>query len=100
MKAHFILPGNDKKTFFTSTDQRGYTFWTCQNICDALSYVLDNIYIRFGNTCKLCRQIIGIPMGTNCAPLEADLFLIFYVIIFLMMTKPILLRHLTQPLDI
>ena len=40
--------------------------------CDALSYLLDNIYIRFGT--KLYRHIVGIPMGTNCAPLVADLF--------------------------
>ena len=38
-----------------------------------LSYIsLDNIFIRFGT--KLHRQIVGIPMGTNCAPLGADLF--------------------------
>ena len=37
---------------------------------------MDNVYIRFGN--KLCRQIIGIPMGTNCAPLVADLFVFCY----------------------
>ena len=33
-------------------------------------------YIRFGT--KLYRQIVGIPMGTNCAPLVADLFLYCY----------------------
>ena len=38
---------------------------------------MDNIYIRFGN--KLYRQIVGTPMGTNCAPLVADLSLICYV---------------------
>ena len=27
---------------------------------------------------KLYRQIVGIPMGTNCAPLVADLFLFGY----------------------
>ena len=32
--------------------------------------------IRFGT--KLYRQIVGIPMGTNCAPLVADLFLFCY----------------------
>ena len=37
---------------------------------------LDNIYIRFGT--KLYRQIVAIPMGTNCAPLVADLFLFCY----------------------
>ena len=45
-------------------------------MCEALIYLLDNIYIRFGT--KLYRQIVGIPMGTNCAPLEADLFLCCY----------------------
>ena len=42
-------------------------------MCDALHYLLDNIFIRFGS--KLYRQIVGIPMGTNCAPFVADLFL-------------------------
>ena len=42
---------------------------------DALDYLLDNIFIRFGS--KLYRQIVGIPMG-NCAPLVADLFLFCY----------------------
>ena len=37
---------------------------------------MDNIFIRFGT--KLYRQTIGIPMGTNCAPLVADLFLFCY----------------------
>ena len=41
-------------------------------MCEALTFLLDTIYIRFGS--KLYRQIIGIPMGTNCAPLVADLF--------------------------
>ena len=45
-------------------------------MCDALHYLLDNIFIRFGS--KLYRQIVGIPMGTNCAPLVADLFLFCY----------------------
>ena len=63
-------------TCFTSSDQRRYTLWSCQNVCDALSYLLDNIYIRFGT--ELYRQIVGIPMGTNCAPLVANLFLYCY----------------------
>ena len=43
---------------------------------EALIYLLDNIYIRFDT--KLYRQIVGIPMGTNCAPLVAGLFLFCY----------------------
>ena len=68
---HFIW-----HAFFTSSDQSRYTLWSCQNVCDALSYLLDNIYIRFGT--KLYRQNVGILMGTNCAPLVADLFLYCY----------------------
>ena len=45
-------------------------------MCEALTFLLDNIYISFDS--ELCRQIVGIPMGTNCAPLEADLFLFCY----------------------
>ena len=51
-------------------------------MCDALHYLLDNIFIRFGS--KLYRQIVGIPMGTNCAPLVADLFLFCYERDFMM----------------
>ena len=71
------LACNDKKAFFTSADHyRGYNILSCQNVYDALSFLLDTIYIRFGT--KLYRQIVGIPMGTNCAPLVADLFLFCY----------------------
>ena len=45
-------------------------------MCEALKYLLDNVYIRFGT--ELYRQIINIPMGTNCAPFVADLFLFYY----------------------
>ena len=70
------LACNYQKAFFTSSDQNRYTLWSCQNVCDALSYLLDNSYIRFGT--KLYRHIVGISMCTNCAPLVADLFLYCY----------------------
>ena len=58
--------------FFTSEKPKKYHAWSCQNVCDALTFLLDNIFIRFGT--KLYRQVVGIPMSTNCAPLVADLF--------------------------
>ena len=64
---------NDKNAFVTSDAARNYKLWSCQKVCEALIFLLDNIYFRFGS--KLYRQIVGIPMGTNCAPLVADLFL-------------------------
>ena len=41
-----------------------------------LEIVIDNIYVVFG--IQVFQQSVGIPMGTNCAPLLADLFLYSY----------------------
>ena len=70
------LASDDKNAFFTSEQPKGYKLWPCQKMCDALHYLFDNIFIRFGS--KLYRQIVGIPMGNNNAPLFADLFLFCY----------------------
>ena len=68
----------------------------------ALHYLLDNIFIRFGS--KLYRQIVGIPMVTNCAPLVADLFLFFMretsCCLCQTIIKLTLLKLLTPPPDI
>ena len=79
--------------FFASEKPKKYHAWSCQNVCDALTFLLDNIFIRFGT--KLYRQVVGIPMGTNCAPLVADLFLFCYESDFLMISRLMLLMRLT-----
>ena len=38
-----------------------------------LEYLIDNIFVEFGG--RIFQQTSGISMGTNCAPLLADLFL-------------------------
>ena len=71
------LACNEERALFASKEHKNYDLWSCQQVTDALIYLLDNIYIRFGS--KLYNQNIGIPMGTNCAPpLVADLFLFGY----------------------
>ena len=72
-KNNQYLACNKECAFFTSDV---YNLWSCQIVCDALIYLLDNTFIRFGT--KLYRQTIGILMGTNCTPLVADLFLFCY----------------------
>ena len=67
------LACNDINAFFTPEKPKKYHAWSCQNKCGALTFLLDNIFIRFCT--NLYRQVVGIPMGTNCAPLVADLFL-------------------------
>ena len=67
-----------ERSFFSDVKDKykRYTYWTCEEMIDAVYFLLDNIFIRFGN--KIYRQVVGIPMGTNCAPLIADLFLYCY----------------------
>ena len=68
------LACNDRNAFFTSEKT--------QNVCEALTFLLANIFIRFGT--KLYRQVVVIPMGTNCASLVADLLLFCYERDFMM----------------
>ncbi len=81
-----FLACNFDKAFFTSCIVKHYTMWTCDEVCKALSFLLNNIYVRFGNA--VFRQVIGIPMGTNCAPLVADLFLYCYERDFMLSLSP------------
>ena len=76
------LACNDRNAFLLQKKTKKYHAWSCQNVCDALTFLLDNIFIRFGT--KLYRQVVGIPMGTDCAPLVADLFLFCYERDFMM----------------
>ena len=50
--------------------------YTADNICKMIEFLIDNIFVQFGGC--LFHQAIGVPMGTNCAPLLADLFLYSY----------------------
>ena len=65
---------NNFRTFWTNdrTSTR-YTYFSCRELCLAIDFLIDNIYVRFGSS--VFRQVIGIPMGTNSEPLLADLFL-------------------------
>jgi hypothetical protein len=41
-----------------------------------LEFLIDNIYVVVGG--QVFQQFVGVPMGTNRAPLLADLFLYSY----------------------
>jgi hypothetical protein len=45
-------------------------------VISMLEFLINNIFVSLGGT--LFQQVVGIPMGTNCAPLLADLFLYSY----------------------
>ena len=49
-------------------------YWGAE-LCEAFTFT-ENIYVQFNG--MVYQQIVGIPMGINCAPLIADLFLYCY----------------------
>ena len=55
------------KSLLIESANKNYNLWPCQNVCEALVYLLDNSIIRFGT--KVYRQTLGNLMGTKCAPL-------------------------------
>ena len=46
-----------------------------------LEFLVDNIFVVFAG--KVFQQRVGIPMGTKCAPLLADIFLYSYEVEFI-----------------
>ena len=46
---------------------------TSWEITKMLHFLVDNVYVQVGD--RVFQQCIGIPMGTNCAPLLVDLLL-------------------------
>ena len=62
---YFVKEHSDSKKKYTEDD-----------IISMLEFLVDNIFVVFGG--KVFQQIVGIPMGTNCAPLLADIFLYSY----------------------
>ena len=68
---------------YISCNSRGKCCWSNERkydinvdksqLTDMINYLVDNIYVSVGN--KIFRQHIGIPMGTDCAPVLANLYL-------------------------
>ena len=78
----YFLDGSVRYTHIKVTRAQGYfiydingsgdNMYTADNICKMIEFFIDNIFVQFGG--RLFRQVIGIPMGTNCAPLLAEFF--------------------------
>ena len=68
----------DRRSYTKAYNMKGGgdNMFTADSICEMIEFLIDNIFVQFGG--RLFRQVIGIPMGTNCAPLLADLFLYSY----------------------
>ena len=74
-----------RDNIYLVADIKGKVFWTDipaskfniteETLIKLVEYLIDNIYVSIGN--RVYRQCVGIPMGTYCAPLLANLFLFY-----------------------
>jgi hypothetical protein len=64
-RSYFVKHHSDSTKKFSETD-----------IVKMVEFLIDNIFAMFGG--RDFQQTVGIPMGTNCAPLLADLFFYSY----------------------
>jgi hypothetical protein len=62
---YFVRHHSDSPYKYSEADTKGMP-----------GFLVDNIYVVFGD--HVFQQSVGILMGTNCAPLLADLFLYSY----------------------
>ena len=71
---YLVVNGNT--TYFVINHSDCKTKYSEDDITGMIDFLIDNIFVSFGG--RIFQQTIGIPMGTNCAPLLADLFLYSY----------------------
>ena len=64
-ESYFVKEHSDSKHKYSEDD-----------IIKMLEFLVDSIFVVFAG--KVFQQIVGIPMGTNCAPLLPDIFLYSY----------------------
>jgi hypothetical protein len=69
---HLILPS----LFQGSVLHIGIYKYSEADIKSMLGFLVDNIYVVFGD--RVFQQSVEIPMGTNCAPLLANVLLYSY----------------------
>ena len=73
---YIVVNEHNNSTYFVKEYSNANNKYTEGDIISMINFLIDNIYVELGG--QIFRQTIGIPMGTNCAPLLADLFLYSY----------------------
>ena len=67
---------NYNTSYFVKNDTEARQKYTEVEVINMVHFLVDNIFVELGG--HIYQQIVGIPRGTNCAPLLADLFLYSY----------------------
>ena len=86
-----VMNNKEPKPFICSSIKRKIGYF-CKNrsktnpcydkdeLINAISFIINNSYVLYHD--KVFRQIIGIPMGTSCAPMLANIYLHIYEYIY------------------
>ena len=74
-KYKYLVLGREE-TYFVKEHYDSKNKYSEDNIIKMLEFLEDNIFVVFAG--KVFQQTVGIPMGTNCAPLPVDIFLYSY----------------------
>ena len=89
----YIVVGYNS-TYFVTNTSNAKNKYTDNDIIRMLDFLIDNIFVECGGV--TFQQIIGTPMGKNCAPLLADLFLYSYEVEFIQTLMKSGKRHLAK----
>ena len=73
---YLVLNSRTNSAYFVKEHTDASKKYNEDDIINMLNFLIDNIFVEYGGV--IFQQTIGIPMGTNCAPLLADLFLYTY----------------------
>ena len=73
-KKYIIVSG--KSCYFSNRRDNNKVTFTASGLIEHVKFLVDNAYVEFNG--QIYKQIIGVPMGTNCGPYLANIFLHYY----------------------
>ena len=74
--AKFICCSSKWSVYFSKSRSKTNASYSKEELIDNAKRIIDNCYVLYHE--NIFRQVIGIPMGTNCAPYLANIFLHMY----------------------
>ena len=72
-KEFICYSSSSNTTYYSKNRSKSNICFDRSELIKAVEYIIDHAYISFQNS--IYRQIVGIPMGTNCAPFLANIYL-------------------------
>ena len=89
----YLVLGHEE-TYFVKEHSDSKNKFSQDNIIQMLEFLVDNFFVVFAG--KVFQQTFGIPIGTNSAPLLADIFLYSYEADFIQSVRSTGKKHLAS----